>query len=654
LLAFVVYLPVSRNDFVNYDDPGYITSNAHVQNGLTLDGIGWAFRSGHASNWHPVTWLSHMLDVELFGLRPGPTHLVNVALHTANAVLLFLLFAGLTGLSWRSWFVAAFFALHPLHVESVAWAAERKDVLSTLFFLVTVALYVRYARAAIARTRWVLYSLTLVSYALGLMSKPMLVTLPFVLLLLDYWPLKRFPAGGAAQRAPSFRRLLLEKVPFFCLSLCASVVTFLVQKESGAVGTQYGIELRVANAVVAYAIYLLKTLWPLDLAVLYPHPGNWPLASMLSSGLVLAAVSVGVLLRAKTKPYLLVGWLWFLGTLVPVIGLVQVGVQSMADRYTYIPLIGIFFAGVWWLTELTGNTRRAARSLAVFAGAVGLLLCAGFTVRQLSHWQNSETLFQHALAVTRNNFVAYNSLGFHYGAQGRGEEELEYYRKSLEANPDYAEALNNMGCALGARGRFSEALPFLERALRQRPRDPEVHFNIGNALWELGQRELAVRHYQQTLQLEPRHAEASDKLGMAAVFAGRHEAAILHFQTAINSRPDFAPAYGHLGNVYALQQRWMEAAGQHRESVRLQPGNATYRYNLANVLLKSGRPAEAVPHLREAVKLAPQDPDAAYKLGLALLGQGDRQGAVNCFEQALRLKPGYAEAQKQLQSLQQP
>ena len=332
LVTAGAYLAAARNGYVNYDDPEYVVTNPHVQRGLSVESLVWAFKTGHADNWHPVTWISHLLDWTLFQGDAGRAHMVNVAVHVANAVVLFVLLRSLTGLVWRSWFVAAFFALHPLHVESVAWIAERKDVLSTLFFLLTAGAYTVYARAG-GRQRWTAYGLALGLFALGLMSKPMAVTAPFVLLLLDYWPLGRLAPGQGGRVGSALGRLLIEKTPFFVLSACSSVVTYLVQQRGGAVSVSVALPDRLTNALVSYAVYLKKTVWPFDLAVFYPHPGKWPWVVVLAAVFVLAVVSVFVFWGAK-KRYLTVGWLWFLGRLVPVIGLVQVGMQAMADRYT--------------------------------------------------------------------------------------------------------------------------------------------------------------------------------------------------------------------------------------------------------------------------------------------------------------------------------
>jgi hypothetical protein len=449
LAVLVVFLPATRHEFVNYDDLEYVTQNGHVQAGLMWESVAWALSSTQASNWHPLTWLSHMLDCQLYGLKAGGHHLTNLLLHAVNTLLLFLVLRQMTGATWRSAFVAALFGLHPLHVESVAWVAERKDVSSTLFWMLTLwtyALYVargegggargeggasnlRSAQHATQITRpssgltqsaTLHYSLALVCFALGLMAKPMLVTLPFVLLLLDYWPLGRLQRSTSNAQLPMIRRLIYEKLPFFALALASSLVTFVVQRKGGAVSslTTLSVGARIANAAVSYARYLGKTFWPDNLSVLYPHPGHWLVWQVAGAGLLLAGGTAGALALRRRRPYLPVGWLWYVGTLVPVIGLVQVGIQSMADRYMYVPAIGVFIMLAWGLWDLTAGWRGQRVALAT-GGAVALACCGAVTRSQVGYWTNSETLFRRAVQVTKKNYLAYNNLGYYLSGQGR-------------------------------------------------------------------------------------------------------------------------------------------------------------------------------------------------------------------------------------------
>jgi len=723
LITLVIFSPVARNEFVNYDDSEYLSANPHVQ-GLIWKNVVWAFTSGHSSNWHPLTWLSHMVDWQLFGQRAAAHHLVSVGFHTANSILLFLLLRGLTGAQWRSAFVAALFAWHPLHVESVAWASERKDVLSAFFFFLTLMAYERYAKCSsrgeeapsneairpgvdqslpmndsgefigimpfrhgvrilltsAATKKW--YLLALVFFALGLMSKPMLVTVPFVLLLLDFWPLRRLlPAIQESsnpqiqQSRPRFGFVILEKIPFFVLSVVSCIVTFEVQRKGGAVSTSISMGARVANALVAYVRYLGDCFWPRRLSVLYPHPGHWPAWEVGGAAVVLIAISVWVALSWRKRPYLAVGWCWFLGMLVPAIGLVQVGVQSMADRYTYLPLIGLFMIVAWGVAEIVEQRGALEKSgpevkpqrrdehreeaPAVEAGATGvgalamgaagiLFACAILTVKQVGYWQNSETLFRHAVQVTSSNYLAYNNLGFYLSGKGQTAAAMENYLKALEINPAYEDAHNNIGFALAGRKRYAEAISHYEAALRIRPNHVEVHNNLGNALADTGQIDQAIEHYFIVLKQNPDHADAHNNLGIALAMKGRFDEAIEHFHAALRLKPDYASAHSNLGNAYAVQHKLDEAIREYQESLRLNPKDHQAHNNLANALSEQGRLDEAISHYTEALRLNAENPEANYNLGLALLRQGKQSEAITHFQEALRLKPDYAEARQQL------
>ncbi|HSA10026.1 MAG TPA: tetratricopeptide repeat protein [Candidatus Paceibacterota bacterium] len=671
LLTVAIFLPVAWQGFVNYDDSDYVTENTHVQGGLKWTNIVWAFTTGHASNWHPLTWLSHMLDSQLFGLNAGGHHLVSVAFHIANALLLFLLLRCMTGALWRSLVVAGLFSLHPLHVESVAWASERKDVLSAFFFLLTIWAYARYAEGGmpVAEGRrpglevsggqpassiasWscgcrlgpgIWYLLALGCFGLGLMSKPMLVTLPFVLVLLDYWPLRRF-------RCAAVGRLVLEKVPFLLLAAASSVITFIVQRKGGAVSTSLTLGERLANALVSYVRYIGKMLWPKDLSILYPHPGHWPAWQVVGSAVLLVAVCVVVFLLARRRPYLAVGWLWFCGTLVPVIGLVQVGIQSMADRYTYLPLIGLFIMVAWGLEELVPERPWRGGVLAIVA-ALSLAVCALLTERQIRFWRDSEALFRHAVQVTANNYLAYNNLGFYLNGRGRTSEAMENYRMALKINPAYEDALNNLGYALAGQKKFAEAVPLYEAALRVRPNHAEVHNNLGNALSELGRIDEAIQHYRIVLEQKPEHADAHNNLGIALAMKGKLDEAVPHFYAAIRYKPNYASAHSNLGNALAVQHKLDEAIKEYQTALRLKPEDPQAHNNLGNALAEQGKAEEAIDHYREAIRLNAVNPEAHFNLALALLRLGKREEAINHLTEALRLKPDYAEAQNQLKSL---
>jgi tetratricopeptide (TPR) repeat protein len=647
--VLATFWPVVLNDFVNYDDPDYVTSNRHVQQGLTAQDVAWAFRTGHASNWHPLTWLSHQLDCQFYGLRPAGHHLTSLLLHAANTALLFLALLRLTGATWRSVIVAALFGLHPLRVESVAWISERKDVLSGAFWMLTLLAYAKYVAESKGQSRrsGVFYSLALISFALGLMSKPMLVTLPCVLLLLDYWPLNRLDRTTAPW-------LVLEKVPFVALAMASSVVTFLVQEKGGAVSRLESLPLmaRLENALVSYCRYLGKTFWPVDLSVLYPHPGHWPAGAVWLSAAALLVLTAAAILLARRHPYLCVGWLWFIGTLVPVIGLVQVGVQSMADRYTYLPLIGVYIAVVWGASECVAHLSRAQKALAA-AAALALLICSALTLRQIGIWKNSESLFRHAVAVTKDNYLAYNNLGFHLSNLGKTEAALEMYRRSIQINPNYDEAQNNIGFALAKLGRPLEAIPYYEAALRLRPTLAEAHNNLGNALSELGRLDAAMTEYETTLRLNPDHADAHSNLGIALAMKGLLGEAIGHFEKSLALKPNNSGAHSNLGNAYAVQRKFDEAIREYEAALQLNPGDAQAHNNLGNVLSEQGKLEPAQRHYEAALRLNPVNPEAHLNLGLTLLrlGQGHRDEAIRQLQEALRQRPDYAEALRQLQAL---
>jgi tetratricopeptide (TPR) repeat protein len=551
--TLAVYGQLRNHQFINYDDNIYVTDNPQVQAGLTLKGLFWAFTTTRAGNWHPVTWLSHMLDCQLFGLNPGEQHLTNLAFHIANSLLLFLGLLYLTRSSGGSFMVAALFALHPMHVESVAWVAERKDVLSTFFWLLTMWAYVWYVkRPGLGR-----YLLILVCFSLGLMAKPMLVTLPFVLLLLDYWPLARLWGKGQAPAAAfsppdpgiACKRLVWEKAPLFVLALLFSLVTVYAQKQVGAFWSlnTLSFPVRLANAMVAYVSYLGKMFWPVHLAVVYPHPGqNLPLWQALAAGLLLAGLSILALRQARRQPYLLVGWLWYLGTLMPVIGLVQVGRQAMADRYTYVPFIGLFIAVVWGTAALAARWRIPKFLLPVGAGVVltSLAVCSWV---QVSYWRNSISLYEHALQVTGRNALAQANLGVALAAQGKLDQAVAHYTEALRIKPDFAEVHYNLGAALAAQGKLDQAVAQYLETLRLKPNFAEAHNNLGEALAAEGKLDQAMAQYLEALRLNPNLAVTHNNLGVVLAKQGKTAEAITQFRKAIQINPDFSEAHFNLG-----------------------------------------------------------------------------------------------------------
>ncbi|HEY3852809.1 MAG TPA: tetratricopeptide repeat protein [Verrucomicrobiae bacterium] len=636
--ALVVFGGALTCDFVNYDDPTYITSNAEVQRGLSAEGVVWAFETSDASNWHPLTWLSHMTDVQIFGMKPAGHHFTSLLLHAANAVLLFLILNAMTGAFWRSAVVAALFALHPLRVESVVWISERKDVLSSFFWMLAVWSYVQFQKS---RSKfW--YAAALASFALVLMAKPMLVTLPFVLLLLDYWPLRR-PIGW---------ELLLEKIPFLLLSIISSVVTFLVQRSGGAVSPLSGLGVlpRIANALISYARYLGKFFCPVQLSVLYPHPGYWPFWQVAGASLLLIAITAFVIFRGRAQPYLIVGWLWFLGMLLPAIGLVQVGIQSMADRYSYLPMVGITIMVVWGVSDALASLPNSRPVLGTLGG-VAIALCVVLTPLQVLYWHDSDTLFEHAVAVTKNNYLAYNNLGFFLSNRGETEKSMRYYESALKINPNYDEARNNLGFAYAALGRFQEATNEYIKALSLNPNLTEAHNNLGNALGSLGLNDAAMHEYEVALQENPRHAEAHNNYGIALAMRGKLDDAISQFRLAIFYKENYASAHSDLGNALAMKGDFASAVAEYQTCLRLSPTDPQAHNNLANALAQQGKLDEAAAQYRTALELKPENPEAHFNLGVCLTRQGKSREAGEEFRAALRQRPDYPAARQQLNAL---
>ena len=693
LAVLAVYLPVLGMEFINFDDPDYVTENRAVRAGLTIESVSWAFAHTHSANWHPLTWLSHMLDCELYGLNPAGHHFTNLLFHIANTVLLFLLLRSLTGAVWRSAAVAALFALHPLHVESVAWVAERKDVLSAFFGLLSLWAYARYVktrgeeskvqspkskvtepesgarsqepgarsresggeemestvhgpqstvqgveggarnegrgtetehgpRGTLHASRFTIhashsYLLALVFLALGLMSKPMLVTWPFVMLLLDFWPLNRLELKTKNLKLKTLFPFLREKIPFFALSAASCVVTILAQRAALTPLGTAPLPARLVNALVSYARYLGKLVCPSDLAVFYPYTSHWPGRDIALAALLLAAITLVAIWQRRQRPYFLAGWLWFLGTLVPVIGVVKVGSQAMADRYTYLAAIGVFIMGTWALAELAG-AHSGRRALAALAAAAMLTLCARVAQTEVLLWQNTETLFRHALAATTNSFVAYNNLGFYFADCKETAQAERCLRASLAIEPSCYQARNKLGSVCIDQGKYVEA----------------------------------VTHCEMALKLNPKMAEAHGTLGLALMKQGKADQAIAHYFEALRLKPDLASVHYNLANALAARGRFDEAQQHYRESLHWEPDSADAHNNLAYLLARAGRLDEAVSEFRAALALQPEFWQAHYGLGDALARQGNVPEAIQHFQEALRIKPELAEARNRLDRLQ--
>ncbi|MGO9018456.1 MAG: tetratricopeptide repeat protein [Syntrophobacteraceae bacterium] len=648
-ITLTAFWQVHQCDFISYDDPIYVTENIHIIHGITIPAIRWALATSYASNWHPLTWMSHMLDVQLFGLNPRWHHQTNLLFHIANTLLLFFVFNRMTKAPWKSAFVAALFAIHPLHVESVAWMAERKDVLSTFFWMLTMAAYISYVEhgAEDDRRKAVFspspvpplppsvlrlpssvlrYLAVLIFFALGLMAKPMLVTLPFVLLLLDYWPLQRLQAAGSreqgarsekqdpklgqgplsankrklpkkptdqviaqssalspaasqkigreleafyarSERSPrtrsavrvqsfALRPLLLEKIPLFALAALSCIVTYVAQKEGGSVVSIEGIRpgVRIANAFISYIIYIGKTIWPNNLAVFYPHPGSLPLWQVFGAALLLIAVTFITIWEAERLPYLTVGWLWFTGTLVPVIGIVQVGAQAMADRYAYVPLIGLFIVAAWGIPELLKEWRYRKEALFV-ASALVLAYLLTVTWTQVGYWNNSISLYDHSLKVTGNNDTILNNRGVAYRQLGNLRHAISDYDLAIEINPKNVEIYNNLGIAHGKLGDHRQAIEDFDRAVGIDPGHVEAHFNRGIAYDKLGKLRQAIDDFDRVIEIDPEYVEAYFNRGVAYGKLGNQRRAIEDFDRVIGINPEDgrtyfnrAVAFGELGN----------------------------------------------------------------------------------------------------------
>ncbi len=538
IVTMAVYWQVHGFDFLNYDDGDYVTDNSHIQDGLTRKSIIWAFTTAHAVNWHPMTWMSHMLDYQIFKLWAGGHHLTNLLFHIANSLLLFLVFRKMTGCIWRSAFVAAVFALHPLHVQSVAWVSERKDLLSAFFWMLTLWAYARYAQ----RPGWAAYIWIIIFFILGLLSKPMVVTLPFVLLLLDYWPLHRFRLGGAEDhRHVPIAGLIQEKIPLFLLSAISAGITFSVQQQGGAVESFDAIPFteRLANAFITYVTYIIKTLFPTKLAAFYPYPESFSGWKVFAAVMMIAVLTGLALWFIHRAPYVTVGWLWFAGTLVPVIGIVQVGFQSMADRYMYLPMIGLTIPVAWGIPEIVSKWRHRQAWLGISA-ALALAVLAIVSWMQTGHWKNSQTLFEHALEVTSGNYIAHNNLGNVFFRQGRMKAAIDQFRKAILIKSDHAEAHFNLANTLMDTGDTDGAMTHYLYALAARPGYEKACNNLGNLLLKLGRADEAIAYYQRAIAINPGYAQARYNLGIACYQKGDMPGAMESLKAALRLNPGAA------------------------------------------------------------------------------------------------------------------
>jgi tetratricopeptide (TPR) repeat protein len=621
--TLILYWPVAHHPFITLDDNLYVTACPQVQSGLTWAGGQWAFTNTFASNWHPLTWLAHMLNCQLFGQNAGAHHLVNVFFHIVNTLLVFFWLKNLTNALWRSALVATLFAWHPLHVESVAWVAELKDVLSAFFWMLTLMIYTRYARSvrgdgqqatnnSASTTIYhssLFYMLALFFFACSLMSKPMAVTLPFVLLLIDFWPL---------QRIQNVKMLMLEKIPFLTLAFVTSWVNFIAQKGGGATWSTDAMPLasRVANALIAYARYVCQSFWPTDLAIIYPYQHHWPLPALLASALFFVFISGLAIWRLRQMPFLFFGWFYFVGTLVPTIGLVQVGPQAMADRYMYLPSLGLFVLVVWGVNELL-STRMHLQKMVVPVTVLVIVACWLCTAHQLKFWASSVKLFARTVAVTPDNYTAADYLGGALDLAGQHDDALLFYAESVRINPHFPMSQWNLGVALLRQGRAAEAAEHLAVAAMLTPADPIIRNYYGKALFLAG---------------NPSQAEAQ-------------------LAEALRLNPDLADAQLNLAVVLATQNKTAAALPHFAAAVRREPANAEMHFNYGLALLDEHQPDQAAAQFTEELRLTPDEPKAHYRLALALQAQGQTAEAVTHLQQALKLSPNFSEARTALDAL---
>jgi tetratricopeptide (TPR) repeat protein len=633
-ITFAVFGQTAGFGFVNYDDNVYVYENANVAGGLSLKGLAWVFTHADCNFYHPLTMLSLMGDYQLHGLHAGGYHFTNVLLHTASAILLFLILRQMTGALWRSAFVAAVFAIHPLRVESVAWVAERKDVLGCFFFMLTLGAYARYVRKPNSRAR---YLVVAAAFVLALLSKPTMVTLPFVLLLLDYWPLNRF------EQSRKLSGLILEKIPLLALAAGACVMTVLAEGKAIATLATVSMPLRFGNAVVSYAVYLRQMVWPEGLAVPYPPYNSLPPWEVALAGALLAVLSAVAWGERRRRPWMLIGWLWYLGMLTPMIGIVQVGAFPHADRYTYLPQIGIYVA-VTWLAAEWRLSRVALGGL--MAGVLAVLMFCAW--KQTAYWKSDETLWPQMLACTTGNYMAHFNLGNALRQEGRVDDAITHYEEALQIAPRDAETHNNLGIALSQKGREDDAITCFQKALEIQPDYAEAHHNLGKALFETGKIDDAITHFQQASQIKPDYADAFLMLGNAFLQKGSVDNAITQYQQALEIQPAFALAHDNLAIALRRKGRVDEAIAHFQQALQINPDDADAHNNLGNAQLQKGRVDEAIACYQKALQFKPGSATMHFNLGNAFMQKGNADEAIAHFQQGLEIQPADPSAQNNL------
>jgi protein O-mannosyl-transferase len=642
-----VYYQIKNFEFIYYDDPKYVRDNPMVKLGITLDSIRWAFSSiGYASNWHPITWLSHMLDVEFYGLNSGMHHLTNVIFHIADTLLLFFLFYRLTGEKWKCAAVAALFALHPLHVESVAWIAERKDVLSTFFWILTIWSYVWYVERRGMRR----YLIVMILFVLGLMAKPMLVTLPFTLLLLDFWPINRQelarPDGDVSPQSTmnimagihwtGVGSLIWEKMPLLILASISSIITYVAQSRGGALSSLdiLPISSRIANVAIAYCTYLWRMIWPFNLAVFYPYPRMFNPLIVVGSLFLLVLATLLTFKYTKRFPFLIMGWLWYLGTLVPVIGIVQVGYQSMADRYTYIPFMGIFVTLVWGISSLFRQWRIGRYVLAVsFIAIIPVLMWVTWV--QAGYWKDSTTLFSHALDVTRDNYLAHTNLSAALLEKGDIRGTIYHSSEALRIKPDYVPAHCNLGLGLMNQGKYQEAIEHFRQSIQINPYYINAYYGLGGSLYKLGKLDEAITQFQEVLRLDPQHAGAQKGLELAFMKQTKIDGAIAQMKEALKVDPKSAVLNYRLAELYMIKGNTKDAIDRYEKSLLSNPDLIQALNTLAVLYAQCGEYENSLSSLQKIVRLKPNDPDVYYNMACIYSKQGRKDEAIISLKQAI-------------------
>lgn len=644
-IVWIVFGQTRHFDFVNFDDDQYAYGNTVVSQGLTFHGASTAFSYNAIDNWVPLTTISHMLDFEIYGLKPGEHHLTNIVLHATTAILLFLALRRMTGTLWRSAFVAAVFAVHPLRAESVAWVSERKDVLCGVFFMLTLWAYAGYAQK---KGAW-WYLAALFSFLLAIMSKPVAVTMPFILLLLDYWPLNRFAgtitprsedeARGWLNNLPVPARLAVEKIPFLIVSLASCVPTILSERPGIRTTEGFTIALRIENAIVSSVAYVWQFFYPVNLAAFYPYPeSGLPFVEVALALLLLVVISLAAFYFRRRYPYLLVGWFWYLVMLVPVIGLVQVGSQARADRHTYLSEIGLCLLVTWLVADLCTHLRHRVLALGSLSTIV-LAVLIFYARLQTSYWKNNFTLWTHAIACTSNNVWAYCDLGHAFLEEKDWHDAIVQYQDALAIDPKNAEAHNNLGTALSSIGKREEAMVQFQSAVESDPKYARAHNNLANAFYQQGQMDKAITQYEEALQIEPENADFHDDLGLALASKGQTDEARAQYGEALKINPNYAEAHYNLGNVLLRTGQVDGAIAQLQEALKINPKYAQAHNNLGNALHREGRVDEAIAQYQEALKINPNYTGACYNLGNALFQKGRINEAVAAYQEALKIQP---------------